>query len=53
MRTYREKLQRKAVLCLFFKTRFLCVSLAVLELSLQTRLALNSDLLASACLVLG
>jgi hypothetical protein len=29
--------------CCFFKTRFLCVALAVLKLALQTRLALNSQ----------
>ena len=28
----------------FFETRFLCVALAALELSLQTRLALNSEI---------
>jgi hypothetical protein len=28
----------------FFKTRFLCVALAVLELTLSTRLALNSEI---------
>ena len=31
------------VLC-FFETGFLCVALAVLELTLQTRLALNSEI---------
>jgi hypothetical protein len=30
--------------CLFFETGFLCVVLAVLELALQTRLALNSEI---------
>ncbi len=28
----------------FFKTGFLCVALTVLELTLQTRLALNSEI---------
>jgi hypothetical protein len=41
-------------LLMFFKTRFLCVFLAVLELALWTRLASNSDLptFASRVLVL-
>ena len=29
---------------LFFETRFLCIALAVLELTLYTRLALNSEI---------
>ncbi len=37
----------------FFETRFLCVALAALELSLQTRLALIRYRLASASQVLG
>ena len=28
----------------FFETEFLCITLAVLELTLQTRLALNSEI---------
>jgi hypothetical protein len=31
--------------CLFFETGFFCVALAVLELTLQTRLASNSEIL--------
>jgi hypothetical protein len=34
-------------LCLFFETGFLCVALAVLELTLQTKLALNSEICLS------
>ena len=30
---------------IFFETRFLCVALAVLELTLETRLAANSEIL--------
>jgi hypothetical protein len=35
---------------LFYKTGFLCVALAVLELALQTRLSLNSLRFACLCL---
>jgi hypothetical protein len=31
-------------ICLFFETGFLCVALAVLELTLYTKLALNSEI---------
>ena len=46
----RPSLKKHLCVCVrFSKTVFLCVALAVLELTLQTRLALNSHRLACLC----